>query len=180
VLFSDIRSFTTRSESEPPEAIISLLNRYFNEMAAVIHSHGGTVDKFIGDGMMVFFGAPNHQDNPAQQAFDAAQKMLQRLDNLNLKLKEEGIEEIKIGIGIHLGEAVVGHVGSDTRHEYTVIGDTVNLAARLEGRTKELGYPIVCSASVAKVLDSSAKLISLGETPIKGRAAAEVFGWKPE
>jgi len=180
VLFSDIRSFTTRSETEPPEAIISLLNKYFNEMAAVIHSHGGTVDKFIGDGMMVFFGAPNHQDNPAQQAFDAAQKMLQRLDNLNLKLKEEGIEEIKIGIGIHLGEAVVGHVGSDTRHEYTVIGDTVNLAARLEGRTKELGYPIVCSASVAKVLDSSAKLISLGETPIKGRAAAEVFGWKPE
>lgn len=180
VLFSDIRSFTTRSEYEPPEAIITLLNRYFNEMTAAIHSHGGTVDKFIGDGLMVFFGAPNQQDNPAQQAFAAAQEMLQRLDNLNHKLKEEGIEEIKIGIGIHLGEAVVGHVGSDTRHEYTVIGDTVNLAARLEGRTKDLGYPIVCSVSVAEVIDSSAKLISLGKTPIKGRAAAEVFGWKPE
>ena len=118
--------------------------------------------------------------NPAQQAFSAAQDMLQKLDDLNLKLKEEGIEEIKIGIGMHLGEAVVGHVGSDTRHEYTVIGDTVNLAARLEGRTKDLGYPIVCSAAVAEALDSSTKLIPLGETPIKGRAAAEVFGWKPE
>ncbi len=179
VMFSDIRSFTTRSESEPPEAIIALLNRYFNEMTTVVHFHGGTVDKFIGDGLMVFFGAPNHQENAAQQAFDAAKEMLKRLDKLNQELETEGIKEIKIGVGIHFGEAVVGHVGSDNRHEYTVIGDTVNLAARLEGRTKELGYPIICSSAVADALDSSADLISLGETPIKGRASAKVFGWKP-
>jgi len=180
VMFSDIRSFTTRSESEPPEVIISLLNKYFNEMATVIHAYGGTIDKFIGDGLMVFFGAPNSQDNPAQQAFLAAQDMFKRLDILNIELKNDGIEEIRIGVGIHVGDAVVGHVGSDARHEYTVIGDTVNLAARLEGRTKELGYPIVCSADVAEELDASIKLVPLGKTPIKGRAEAEVFGWEPE
>ena len=180
VLFSDIRSFTTRSESQPPEQIISLLNEYFDEMTAAVHSHGGTVDKFIGDGLMVFFGAPNQLDNPAQRAFSAAQEMLQRLETLNKKLKQEDIEEIQIGIGIHYGDVVVGHVGSESRHEYTVIGDTVNLAARLEGRTKELGYPIICTASVSKGLDSTIQLIALGKTPIKGRAEVEVFGWRPD
>ena len=105
--------------------------------------------------------------------------MLQRLDILNQMLVEEGIEQIQIGIGMHLGQAVVGHVGSRVRHEYTAIGDTVNLAARLESKTKELDYPIVCSATVAEVLTLSDGLICLGNTPIKGRAAVEVYGWKP-
>jgi adenylate cyclase len=179
VLFSDIRSFTSRSESQAPELIISLLNKYFNEMTAVIHAHGGTVDKFIGDGLMVFFGAPNTLKNPAINAFDAAKDMLTRLAHLNEQLRQENTEEIQIGIGVHFGEAVVGHVGSDTRHEYTIIGDTVNLAARLEGRTKELGYPIICSETVFEKLESSEELVELGYTPIKGRSDAKVFGWKP-
>lgn len=180
VLFSDIRNFTSRSESESPEAIIEMLNQYFDVMTAVVHANGGTVDKFIGDGLMVFFGAPNLLENPAQNAFHSAREMLERLTILNRKLVSRGIEEIQIGIGMHLGEAVVGHVGSATRSEYTSIGDTVNLASRLEGRTKELGYPVICSATVAERLDSSIKLTPLGETPIKGRAATAVFGWRPE
>ncbi len=180
VLFSDIRSFTSRSESQPPEAIITLLNRYFNEMTAAVHSNGGTIDKFIGDGLMAFFGAPNSRDNPARDGFNTAREMLQRLETLNTSLQEQGIEPIRIGVGLQIGEVVVGHVGSSQRHEYTAIGDTVNTASRLEGLTKSLGYPVVCSADVAAELDPDAALADLGARPVKGRAPVPVFGWRPE
>ena len=177
VLFADIRGFTTRSEILPPEAVITLLNRYFEEVTGAIHRHEGTVDKFIGDGIMAFFGAPKALDNPSAAAVAAAQEMLDRLDGLNRQLAQEGQAPISIGIGLHSGDAVVGHVGSMARHEYTAIGDTVNLASRIESLTKEVGYPLVCSGSVMSALDSSAGFVNLGAKPVKGHTPVAVFGW---
>jgi class 3 adenylate cyclase len=178
VLFSDIRGFTSRSETQPPEAIIALLNDYFEEMTAAVHEHGGTVDKFIGDGLMAFFGAPAVRSNPPQDAFDAAREMVGRLVDLNARLMARGVEPIAIGIGLQHGDAVVGHVGSSSRHEYTVIGDTVNTAARLEGLTKGLGYPVVCAAEVVAALEERSGLVDLGPQEIRGRAAVPVYGWR--
>lgn len=181
ILFADIRSFTTRTETMPPEAVIALLNRYFEEVTTAIHTHGGTIDKFIGDGVMAFFGAPQDLDDPSGPAFAAACEILARLATLNQQLAAEGITPLEIGIGLHTGEAVVGHIGSTARHEYTAIGDTVNVASRLEGVTKEVGFPLVCSRAVAEALggDGKAGLRALGARPIKGHAPVEVFGWRP-
>ncbi|MCB1743779.1 MAG: adenylate/guanylate cyclase domain-containing protein [Gammaproteobacteria bacterium] len=179
VLFSDIRSFTTRSESQPPEAIVDLLNRYFEAMTACVHANGGTVDKFIGDGLMAFFGAPADSSNASLDAFRAAECMIQKLQALNRALQSDGIEPVAIGIGLHSGDAVVGHVGSSERHEYTVIGDTVNTAARLEGLTKDLGYTILCSQSVADDLCGITHLTPLGAQAVKGRAPVTVHAAYP-
>lgn len=176
VLFSDIRDFTRRSEGQQPHETISLLNRYFGEMTEAVHAHYGTVDKFIGDGMMAFFGAPNLLDNPSENAFAAARDMLHRLDILNQQLAIEGVEEIRIGIGLHFGNAVIGHVGSDARHEYTAIGDAVNVAARIEGLSKSVGYTIVCSEEVKNNLHH--ELEPLGSQLIKGHTAKNIYGWK--
>jgi class 3 adenylate cyclase/CHASE2 domain-containing sensor protein len=179
VLFSDIRGFTRRSEGQAPEAVIAFLNRYFTEMVAAIHAHGGTLDKFIGDGIMAFFGAPAPRTNAAQDAFACAREMLTRLDRLNETLAAEGIEPIRIGIGLHRGEVLVGHIGSETRHEYSAIGDPVNVASRLESLTKEVGYPIVVSHEVAEKLASRDGLVELGAHAIKGHTPVAVFGYRP-
>lgn len=179
VLFSDIRGFTRRSEGQAPEAVIAFLNRYFTEMVAAIHAHGGTLDKFIGDGIMAFFGAPALRTNAAQDAFACACEMLTRLDRLNETLAAEGIEPIHIGIGLHRGEVLVGHIGSETRHEYSAIGDPVNVASRLESLTKEVGYPIVVSHEVAEKLASRDRLVELGAHAIKGHTPVAVFGYRP-
>ena len=176
VLFSDIRGFTTLSEHMPAEQVVELLNRYFSRMTAVVHRHGGTVDKFIGDGMMAFFGAPNRLAAPERAAFEAAHEMLGELRALNAELRAEGQAALGIGIGLHAGLAVIGHIGSAERHEYTAIGDTVNIAARLESLCKELGYPIICSDAVARSLEYPATLAALGERALKGRAALAVYG----
>jgi class 3 adenylate cyclase len=147
-------------------------------MTAAVHEHGGTVDKFIGDGLMAFFAAPAVRSNPPQDAFDAAREMVGRLVDLNARLMARGVEPIAIGIGLQHGDAVVGHVGSSSRHEYTVIGDTVNTAARLEGLTKGLGYPVVCAAEVVAALEERSGLVDLGPQEIRGRAAVPVYGWR--
>ncbi len=180
VMFSDIRQFTTRSESAQPDFIITLLNRYFEQMVECVHFHGGTVDKFMGDGLMAFFGAPNSLPNPAQQAIDASSAMLERLRKLNGDLEREGIDPIQIGIGLHLGEVVVGHVGSAGRHEYTAIGDTVNAAARLESLTRELGSSVVFSEKVFRELGESIRYLDLGVQPLKGRSDMRVYGIRDE
>jgi len=177
ILFSDIRDFTTRSEFMAPEALIDMLNRYFSEMTQCVHEQGGTVDKFIGDGMMCFFGAPASLARPASSAVVAAREMLARLERLNASFRSQGLEPIAIGIGLHVGEVVVGHVGSDDRHEYTVIGDAVNTASRIEGLTKKLGYPLVVSREVFEELDERQHFTALGEHPVKGRSSVEVYGY---
>lgn len=180
VLFSDIRGFTTLSEHLPAEEVVALLNRYFSRMTQVVHDFEGTVDKFIGDGLMAFFGAPNQLEAPAANAFAAARGMLASLGELNAELAAEGRAPLAIGVGLHCGEAVIGHIGSAARHAYTAIGDTVNTAARLEGLCKELGYPVLCSQIVADELASreGLALVPLGPQALKGRSSMAVFGWR--
>ena len=180
VLFSDIRGFTTLSEHLPAEEVVALLNRYFSRMTQVVHHFDGTVDKFIGDGLMAFFGAPNQLDAPAVNAFAAARGMLASLDQLNAELAAEGRAPLAIGVGLHCGEAVIGHIGSAERHAYTAIGDTVNTASRLESLCKDLGYPVLCSQAVADELASREGLAldPLGPQALKGRSPMAVFGWR--
>jgi adenylate cyclase len=132
VLFADIRGFPAISEREKPEKVVGLLNKYFSVMSEIIFSHGGTLDKYIGDGLMAIFGAPTVGEEDALNAVKAAVTMQKQVAKLNEELRTEGYEGIAIGIGLHTGEATIGYIGSDKRSEYTAIGDTVNLASRLE------------------------------------------------
>jgi len=126
---------------------------------------------------MAFFNAPKPLENPCEQALEAARDMLARLAALNRALAAEGIEPIAIGVGLHVGDAIVGHVGSRARHEYTAIGDVVNVASRLEGLTKEVGYPLVCTREVVDAIGDKSGFVLLGPKPVKGHTPVEVFGW---
>jgi adenylate cyclase len=152
VLFSDLRGFSTLSESLDPEQLVERLNRYFDRMVAAIHENGGMIDKFIGDAVMAVFGAPAAYPDHPRRAAQAALAMQERLQELNREWKQEGIETLQSGIGIHTGEAVVGNVGATVRLEYTAIGDAVNTASRLESLTKELKASILLSAATAERL----------------------------
>jgi class 3 adenylate cyclase len=179
ILFADIRGFTARSEKATPEAMIALLNRYYAEVSAAIHGRGGSIDKFIGDGLMATFGVPQPLPAPERNALEAAQDMLVRLVRLNAELKAEGQEPLEIGIGIHVGEVLAGYVGTRKRRDFTVIGDPVNTASRLEGMSKTLGYPVVCSHEIAEAVGFAGGLVDLGTQPVKGRSDVHVWGWNP-
>jgi adenylate cyclase len=132
VLFADIRGFTAFSEAEKPERVVNLLNKYFTAMTEIIFEHGGTLDKYLGDGLMAIFGAPKASDKDADNAVKSAIAMQNKLVELNSELRTAGFGDISIGIGLHTGIATIGYIGSERRSEYTAIGDTVNLASRLE------------------------------------------------
>lgn len=176
VLFSDIRGYTTRSEGMSPEEIVGFLNRYFEDVVGLIHAHGGTVTSFMGDGIMAVFGAPNELDNPCAAAFAAGRDMLAQVARFNAQAGA-GAQPVEIGIGLHAGHAVVGHVGSSTRHDYTAIGDVTNVASRLEGATKEAGYRLVCSSEVASRIADAGLLAPLGAVSIKGHTPVEAHGY---
>ncbi|WP_373975636.1 adenylate/guanylate cyclase domain-containing protein [Chitinibacter sp. SCUT-21] len=170
VLFSDIRGFTTLSENHPPEYIVELLNRYFSMQVAIIFKHGGTLDKFIGDAIMAFWGAPAHDEQHAEHAIAAALEMSHALEQFKAELKDLNAD-FDVGIGIHTGQAVVGFIGSETRLDYTVIGDTVNLASRIEGLTKGVARILVseaCQQACAKN-NTSFEFIERGTHMVKGR-----------
>lgn len=177
ILFSDIRGFTTRSESMTPEAGIDLLNRYFECVVEQIHANGGAVINFMGDGIMAIFGEPKPLDNPCAAGFAAAKAMQKALAELNVQLQREGITPIEIGVGVHAGEVVIGHMGSRNRNDYTAIGDAANVASRVEGLTKDVGYSIVCSKVIIDALPDADGLVALGPQPIKGHTPVEVYGW---
>jgi len=152
ILFADIRGFTRISEHAPPEKIVSLLNRYFSAMTDIIFAHGGTLDKYLGDGLMALFGAPTATPDDASNALNAAVAMQRRLLGINRELRDEGFAEIGVGMGLHTGEVVVGYIGSERRSEYTAIGDTVNTSSRLESNAQ--GGEILISDATAKAARS--------------------------
>src|SRR5712691_7884176 len=167
ILFADIRGFTRISEHAPPEKIVSLLNRYFSAMTDIIFAHGGTLDKYLGDGLMSLFGAPTTTPEDAFNALNAAVAMQRRLLGINLDLRQEGLLEIGVGIGLHTGEVTVGYIGSERRSEYTAIGDTVNTASRLESNAK--GGEILVSDATAKAARSRYKLKPREPISVKNR-----------
>ena len=177
ILFADVRGFTTLSESMPAQELVTLLNRYFEQVNQAIHDQGGTISCFMGDGIMAIFGAPKTMVRPSAAAFGAAREMLAALGGLNRELLAEGKTALAIGIGLHVGEAIVGHLGSRARHDYSAIGDTANVASRIEGLTKDLGYPVVCSQAVVCELAQPEGFVDLGLQPIKGHSPVHVWGW---
>jgi adenylate cyclase len=172
VLFSDIRQFTKLAEGLPPERVVSLLNEYFDVMLDVIFRYQGTLDKFLGDGIMVEFGAPLDDSVQEKHAVLTAIGMQNELKKLLEKWKREGKPEIAVGIGVHTGLAVVGNIGSERRIEYTAIGDTVNIAARLEQATKLLKKPILVSETTYAAVKDEFKATPLGPMILPGRKEA--------
>lgn len=167
VLFADIRGFTSISEHEKPEKVVKLLNRYFTAMSEIIFGFGGTLDKYIGDGLMALFGAPTASPDDPKRALQSAVAMQKRLLILNKELREENFPEVQIGIGLHTGEATIGYIGSEKRSEYTAIGDTVNLASRLESNA--LGGQILISDTTAKLCENLFPMIAHAPLTVKNR-----------
>lgn len=178
VLFCDIRGFTSWSESLPAPQVIEQLNELLGDLTDAVFATGGTLDKFTGDGLMAFWGAPLDQPNHADRACRTALGMVQRLEARNTSRVAAGLPTLAIGVGVHSGTAVVGNVGHAQRHDYTAIGDTVNLSARLEAATKEVGHDIVISLETHMLLGTSLQDLSRrrGTIRVKGRTRpVEVF-----
>src|SRR4029078_3787892 len=146
---------------------VSLLNRYFSAMTDIIFAHGGTLDKYLGDGLMSLFGAPTTTPEDAGEALNAAVAMQRRILGINMELREEGLHEIGVGIGLHTGEVTVGYIGSERRSEYTAIGDAVNNASRLENNAKS--GDILISDATAKAAHSRYKLEPREAIMVKNR-----------
>ena len=169
VLFSDIRGFTSVSEQGQPEEIVAILNEYFTRMVEIVFANKGTLDKFVGDMVMALFGAPLDDPNHAEHAVDAALEMIRELDRLNQKWMAEGRPAIDIGIGISTGPMIAGNIGSEAIMSYTVIGDAVNLGARLESLNKEYGTRIIISEATRDALPARYVLRPLGDVVVKGK-----------
>ncbi len=169
ILFSDIRSFTSISEKLSAEELVTSLNTYFNIMVSIIIEHKGTIDKFIGDAIMAIFGAPVlHADDPLQAVLTSL-SMLDSLKSFNRNQTAAGKPPFKIGIGLNTGEVVIGNIGSQQKLDYTCIGDTVNLASRLEGLTKLYGAPIIISEYTYKECNSEIMAREIDSVRVKGK-----------
>jgi adenylate cyclase len=169
LFFSDIRGFTTISEKLSPTELVRVLNRYFTVMTGIILEHDGVVDKYIGDAIMAFWGAPLIDDDQADKALQTSIAMLKALKILNEELVQAGDPEINIGIGLFSGPAVVGNVGSDQRFDYTAMGDTVNAASRLESSNKQYNTKILISQSTKDLLKKEYPLVYVDSATVKGR-----------
>ncbi len=168
VLFSDVRSFTTISENLDPKALSELMNEFLTPMTRIIHKHRGTIDKYMGDAIMAFWGAPLEDPYHQKNALLAAMEMIDTLNTLQPKFQERGWPEIKIGVGLNSGVMNVGNMGSEFRMAYTVLGDAVNLGSRLEGLTKQYGVDIIISESTQKAVPEF-EYIELDRVRVKGK-----------
>jgi adenylate cyclase len=165
VMFVDFRSFTAGARSRSPQEVVDRLDGAFALLVEILDRHGGIVNKFLGDGFLALFGAPFEAEDPAHRAVAAAREMLVAMERIN----RGSSWPLRIGIGIHFGEVVAGNIGSPRRKEYTVIGDTVNFASRLEALNKEFGSQLLISAAVRDALGTDCgDAVSLGEVPIRG------------
>ena len=181
VMFSDIRGFTQMVESQPPDETIDLLNTYYTLMFDAISGQGGVVNQMVGDGLMAIFGAPLPLADPAAGAVAAAREMIEMIELFNLERSALGKPPIRIGIGIASGDVVAGYTGTHQRATYTCVGDTVNLAARLEAYTKEAKRPVLLDGATREGLAADAPVDSLGEVQLKGKAGpVPVFALKVE
>jgi class 3 adenylate cyclase len=169
VMFSDIRSFTTLSENQEPAVTIEMLNDYFALMFDAITANHGTVNQMEGDGLMAIFGAPVHHDNHCEQAVKAALEMIELLKSFNEQRALQNRSELRVGIGIATGKVIAGYTGTQHRATYTCVGDTVNLAARIENHTKVVDRPILIDQSTSEGLSKDIKMEGLGPVMFKGK-----------
>ena len=169
IFFSDVRNFTTITEQSDPIELIALLNEYLTAMTEIIFKHDGIVDKFIGDGILAYWGAFTPGKNHALLAARASLEMTRRLEELNREWQSVGRQPISIGIGLNTGDVIFGNVGSGKKIEFTVIGDAVNLASRLEGLNKQFGTSIIISESTRSRLGDAAVVRALGGVQVKGK-----------
>jgi len=170
VMFADLEGFTPLSEKLTPQELVQFINHFLNEMSAIILAHGGTIDKYEGDLIMAFWGAPLPVEDHPLQACRAALRMQARMEALRQAWRAQEFPELKVRIGIHSGPAVVGNMGSDFHFNYTVMGDTVNLASRLEGANKEFGTYTMISAAIQEQVGGELACRYLGETAVKGKS----------
>jgi adenylate cyclase len=169
IFFSDIRGFTPISEKLQPEELVHLLNEYLTEMTSIIMDGQGLVDKYMGDAIMAFWGAPIEQPNHAELACESSLKMVDKLRELQKKWKKEGIPSFDIGIGLNSGEAIVGNMGSKSRFDYTAMGDNVNIASRLEGLNKKYDTNIIISENTYKLVKDKFKTKKIDTVKVKGK-----------
>jgi adenylate cyclase len=170
VLFSDIRGFTAVTERGDPELLVGQLNEYFTVMVEIVFRHHGTLDKFVGDMVMALFSAPLDDREHAEHAVQTAVEMVQALAQLNQRWTAEGKPALDIGIGINSGDMIAGNIGSSAVMSYTVIGDNVNLGARLESLNKDYGTRIIISDATRVRLTAQYPLRSLGDVIVKGKS----------
>ncbi len=171
-----IRGFAARAAKATPQATIGLLNRFHAAASLAIQNGGGAVDKYVGDGLTATFGLPQPLEAPQRNALEAAQDLLLRIERLNDELAAEGIEPLQAGIGIHSGEVLAGYVGSRQRREFSVIGDSVGIASRLQAMTRDCGHPVLCSQPVAVAVGYGGGLVELAAPAAD---APRVWGWTP-
>jgi len=176
VMFSDIRGFTQLVEAQPAEDTIELLNTYYTLMFDAISGQGGVVNQMVGDGLMAIFGAPLPLAEPAKSAVAAAREMIELVELFNREQAAAKRAQIRIGVGIASGEVVAGYTGTHQRATYTCVGNTVNIAARLESHTKEAGKPILVDGATRSQLGEGTKVFALGPVSLKGVGApVELF-----
>lgn len=176
IMFADIVGFTSMSERLSPEEVVQILNTYLSSMVGSVFKHNGTLDKFIGDCVMAVFGAPIALENPSLNAVNCAIDIQKEVAKLNLERRSMGLSEINIGIGINTGIAVVGNIGSKERLDYTVIGDNVNLASRLQSTANALKAPVIVSKTVISDIEGKAEYVQLESVLLKGKSApVEIF-----
>ena len=176
VLFSDIVGFTTLSESMEPAELVKAINRLFTPATNAVLENNGFLDKYMGDAMMALFGVPINIENKEKKSCDAALKIIERMDIIREEFKKEGKKDVKMGVGINAGKAVIGNMGSEHRFDFSAIGDTVNTSSRLEGLTRKYGVRIIASKTIVTKAKDEFVFRKLDIVKVKGKTkGVEIF-----